>query len=572
MNVNTQFRIPQSHVSESAELHLLEATSLITKPRGCHYFTEIDPNKPLIATRTPSSRDGTPSSANQDKNSLKPKGSGNTSGMNGGQGHAEDYDVSSLDIQQQQQIQQHDSEQLSVMQQMVEILMSQISLILNHPCLEKFPEEFADMVSHKISSLASLSKSVNMREGERGQLFQEGAVAIVNVCNALGQFASIRAKVIMFIHRMVNTLGDTTISMLEAVYPTLLQYSDTTDVNETVQLVNQVMIEFGETCLPFIDTLFGPTLDRYQAVIAAFEDTQRQEKWQAEQSSAQTFNGLGMSPHLSQDTIVTEAPHIDLERASLQKHYLHFLQHVCQYKCHMVLLSDTNVHRLDYLLQQIVHGLRGSGIACPQYQDNDGNKDSEDKYHNQQQGGNGNAVQNANSTKFQVPRISASNGLPLRRIALNAVISLVEVWNPNSTALNNYDNKNDIIEKFQYFLFDHVLPIVLGGYISGVSTDNVQDFHVMLDLKDGQSQNVILDVAQLLHNCLLCYGYDAISNYLHQALPAFGWGPQASQGLLQLVTQVNANVNSGEAGSMNVMQSLNNFKDQYRKIVRNASM
>ena len=53
--------------------------------------------------------------------------------------------------------------------------------------------------------------------------------------------------------------------------------------------------------------------------------------------------------------------------------------------------------------------------------------------------------------------------------------------------------------------------------------------HVMLNAKDPQSIAVVGEAAVLLHAVVGAHGREEVAGYLQQALPVFGWGPQAVQ-------------------------------------------
>ena len=127
------------------------------------------------------------------------------------------------------------------------------------------------------------------------------------------------------------------------------------------------MKDFNSRCGGLVDAVFNSTCDKFEYLIRNFELNQMQNRWIVEQSSNNTLSGIiGINLNNSNSMgmgVVPEAPHIDLERASLHKQYIVFLSHVMTQECQTVLLSQTNQHRLESLLGHLLRAVQGDGIV-----------------------------------------------------------------------------------------------------------------------------------------------------------------------------------------------------------------
>ena len=127
--------------------------------------------------------------------------------------------------------------------------------------------------------MAALAKcSTGKMLQERLAYLQPAALCVVRVCNQMPQISMIRAKTVMFLHRMVHSLGPHVIELLGHTYPPLLNNSDAGDADQVVQVLNQVMAEFQGTVLPLVDEALSPTLEKFQTLIADFERVQQESK------------------------------------------------------------------------------------------------------------------------------------------------------------------------------------------------------------------------------------------------------------------------------------------------------
>jgi hypothetical protein len=519
--------INKSGLTESAELHLLEATSHMIKPVSAQSLTNKQVGKIW------------------DETSI----------------------LSGSREEQEEQQRQLEQRQLGVLHELSNVLVKQIHTLLGHTELERYGSEIADAVAHKISCMASLSKCMTSRlKNEHMSLFEPAAVAVSAACHTLGSFASVRAKVVVFLHRMVAMLGVNVIDLLGHIYPYLLQYSDASDTDLIVQVLNQALVEFHEKCGGLVDSVFGVTCDKFEDLIRQFEMTQMQNRWAVEHSSNATLSGLGI-PIDTTRPVVTEAPHIDLERASLHRQYIVFLQHVTTQKCEVILLSQTNQHRLEGVLARLLKAIRGEGfgdeLLSPPQSPTRGTCDVR-----------------------EVPRLSVQSGLNMRKSAVASLLGLTKAWDPSALqdAQRSANVSPQLVTAFKNYMFEQALPLCLGGiatgYTVGSGTNSAATSPtaaslgggvgrgidanpgLVLNLADAQTQNIVIEIASLVYATIASYGKDEVLHYLQNALPVFGWGQHSVQALLTLI------VGTTEISVRQGGQSAVQFREGFKKIFR----
>ena len=445
--------------------------------------------------------------------------------------------------------------------QLLDILTKQLESLASHPEIARYGPEIAELAAHKVSSIAGLAikssttgKNLLVDASTIASLFEPSCRAVIAACHTLGAHACVRKKVCMFLHRMVGVLGSNCMDLLGHMYPLLLQHGEASDSDQIVQLLNQTMGEYKERACHLVDALFAVTCDKFQMLIHAFEQSQADNKWIAEQSSKNTFASLGIAAAAAPQG-VKEAPHVAIERASLQRQYFQFLSHVCQQHVDQILLSAANSPRLETILAHMLQGIRGVGVRGIV-------KASQIPGTEAEQG-------------HLPPILSHSEGLQIRKQALASIVGLTKAWHAGaqSDAVTP-----QLVAAFRSYLFEQVLPLVLGGMNTGYldpSTLNASpelasqpamgangkgsnegQGHVMLNMKDPQSISVLGEAAVLVHTIVGAHGREEVANYLQQGLPVFGWGPQASAALVQLVVDPHK------------AQSQVDFKEQYKEIVR----
>lgn len=477
--------------------------------------------------------------------------------------------------EQEEQQRQLEQQQLAVLHELSTVLVKQIHALLGHADIESLTAEIGDAVAHKISCMASLSKCLVTRlKPEHMSLFEPAAMAVSAACHSLGSLANVRAKVVVFLHRMVAMLGVNVIDLLGHIYPFLLQYSDATDTDHIVQVLNQALVEFRDRCGGLLDAVFSRTCEKFEDLIRQFEMTQMQNRWVVEQSSNATLNGLGIAvADSNHPPVVTEAPHIDLERASLHRQYVVFLQHVATQGCEAVLLSQSNQHRLEGVLSLLLRAIRGEGLGGQLLTPPDS------------------PIGAGSGGPREIPRISVQAGLQMRKSAIASLVGLAKAWDPGALQDSHRaaSVSPQLVHAFKNYIFEQALPVCLGGIATGYTvrsrgdgTDSIEnaastasnqsddsdantsDPGLELNFADAQTQNIIVEVGSLVYVSIAAYGKDEMICYFQSTLPAFRWGPQSSQALLNLVHSTN------DATRVSSGQSIIQFREAFKKILRDC--
>ena len=175
-------------------------------------------------------------------------------------------DEDALNDELREQLGRQGQEQMATQRHLYSVLMEQMKLLLSYlGSRDNNEEEICEILAHKVSCMAALAKcsSTKMLQ-ERLTYLEPAAVCVVSVCNQIPQSATVRAKTVMFLHRMVHALGPHVVELLRHTYATMLSNSDSGDAEHVVQVLNQVMAEFKENALPLVDEALSPTLEKFQ--------------------------------------------------------------------------------------------------------------------------------------------------------------------------------------------------------------------------------------------------------------------------------------------------------------------
>lgn len=368
-------------------------------------------------------------------------------------------------------------EQPQLRQQQYELLSTIISVISGQiqtittsspEMLALYVDELGEVLSMKINSFSNLSlghnfKAKEQQQGNVGPLFQAAATAVSQALSVMGSLAVVRSKAVMFIHRMVKTLGPQCIEIMLGTVGILLAQSDSKDVEEVVQLLNQGMIEFGPSAIPLIDCFFGPVIEKLNNLFIAFDNFH---------ASAASSGGDGTSGGVG-----LEAPHVEVERAALQRLYVVFIYHVVSNPTVPILSSPKHSCFLQDIFENILSGL---------------------------QGGKG--------------KIGPALSLPIRKSAVGIVTALVKVWGSSESA--SFVSPG-LRQAMYQFLYDRAVPTVLRSLTDRVS----------VNVRDAMTQSLLVEVGVLVWTMHAVNAADTIA-YLQQLLPALGWPPASCMSLI----------------------------------------
>ena len=366
LSVNQQSPSFNSVLTESAELHLLEAIGLITSSTYCYWV-----------------------------------GDGSDDKLNDEAAILAKCQLKEAEAQVQKRQRQQTLEEVA------RLISGHIHSLLAHPQLSSYTDQIAALVAHKISCLSSLAKGHNYKSRAKhpdtafdaAVAFESASSAVVAAVHSIGHIAAVRGKCIIFHHRMIVCMGLRSLETLGHSVPLLISHSDSRNAScnretsstiiseggneEVLQLLNQSMLEFQDGAVQLIELCLTPALKKCWSLSTELENTAHVPFSQIPSDPQQKVDASDLRVKTE-----VEAPHFQAERISLQKQSLVFLQHITTQQCDQALYSDRNSPILTAIFDdELLVGL---------------------------QGGRG--------------RISKQGGVPLRKAATSALTGLVKSW------------------------------------------------------------------------------------------------------------------------------------------------
>ena len=134
-------------------------------------------------------------------------------------------------------------QQQTLFVEMISHLRKQVHDICSHPSKSEFEEEFAAMMAHKASSFAALAKGHNLKShGHETPILVATANDIATAINMFAAHPSVRGRGVIFMHRMIASIGKEALGPIQSILPVLINCSDSKDTDVVVQLINQCMI------------------------------------------------------------------------------------------------------------------------------------------------------------------------------------------------------------------------------------------------------------------------------------------------------------------------------------------
>lgn len=403
-------------------------------------------------------------------------------------------------------------------------------------------EALCAVVTRRMSALAGLTKGFSCKANPAAvSVFEQATTAVVAVAQRLSFQRGLRAKILVFLHRMVSCIGERILPYEEQVLPALLAAADATDADDVVQVLNQLMVEYGRDALSVVDKLFLSVVDKYSALSATLE------------SSSTTTVATTSISSTSTDTTTTTvpgvvAPHLQSERLSLHRQYLLFLQHLACFNCAATLFNPAHLHRLEGILYSVVlEGISGGSPA-----------------------GQRGATEDTSSSGNKVnPSYLAStdsqDSAPVRKGALSIVNGLVSAWllppgaSAPTTGISTISPGGslssaaavlpdpptaEVAQAFRSYLLEQALPRALYS-VSAWCTQPPHRIGAQLNVKDAAAQSVLVEMALLLRDTHLVLSYQTTSGvsnpaesvaYFQNVLRSLGWPEHRVQGFLQHLT------------------------------------
>ena len=356
-------------------------------------------------------------------------------------------------------------------------LQGQINSIRSHPNRAQFEPDLAVFLAHKVSSIAAIAKghSYNVQTTAIAAL----TAAAREVSGAINEFAAypaVRARGIIFMHRMITAIGPAVLGPIQECLAVLLRYSDYKDTDSTVQLLNQCLIEFSDQMLDLIDAAFVTIFEKIKQLYTTLEEN------------------LQVAPSSDEDNESGGVPRFDGERLSISKQFLVFIQHIVLNQCHAA-LSISRFQNNAYLLQIlqiVISGLRGE----------------------------------ISSHLTQNPSVlTHESSIPLRKSAILTLSGLVREWAPKAVGAGPISSQrgsvsDELSQAFVEVLYSEVLPYCLilcnnkKELVNGVRP---------LDLQDAQSLSLVSEIGGLLWFVAEVRGSQEISTWLANIYLSVRW-------------------------------------------------
>lgn len=399
----------------------------------------------------------------------------------------------------------------------IEVELGQLHLAL---CLSnqqpQLMEALCAVATRRLAALAGLTKGYSCKNNTAAvPVFEAAASAVVSVTQRLAFQRGVRSKVMIFLHRMVACIGSRVLGYQEQILPVLLAHADSSDADEVVQVLNQLMVEYLHECLPLVQTLFGVVVDKYSALSSALE-------------SVSVLPG--------QEGSAIEAPHVHAERLALHRQYLLFVQHVVTCGCAAALFTPEHLPRLEGILFSVVlPALAGGAVSS----------DAGKEVSSQALRVNPNHIGNSDT----------QDSVPVRKGGLVILNGLVTSWllpptlssAPAGSAVPT-PPPAEVANAFRSYLLDQALPRAIHSISAwcAPATGSGCAVKSQLNVKDAAAQGVLIELAVLLRNTHSVLSFDpasqsvsnipASSAYFTSMLQSVGWPGHKVQIFLQQLT------------------------------------
>jgi hypothetical protein len=412
--------------------------------------------------------------------------------------------------------------QIQLLAAMLEVLVTQLGLIANHPDQVRYAAELADIASHKLASIAALCRGHSCKKspGSNPQFeqFQDAVVnifgtsfaVVLSICQSpLVQHRPVRDRGAVYYHRMMQVLGMKILSCVTQSYLCFVSYADASDIENIIQLANSLMVEFGSSAASFVDEILGSALDRIGYLYS-------DEGCAASAAAALAVQaGVDRNSLNSESVVQAPLPSLEVTRIMLQRQYLGLLEHIATNNCHAALTSPRNMPRLDSIFTSVIQGLSGGG---------DG--------------------------------ISPQGGIALRRAALSFLAQLIKDWvvseDSEGQGVDSSGGKVAVVPPpppqvsaaITTLLFETVLPQALTVCTGGTG----------LDMRgDVQSQGILVDTGILISVLVGRRPRDTQEYFRRVLLPGLGWHVNAVTPMLSL---------------LDTKVPVGTFKESFKKLIR----
>lgn len=196
---------------------------------------------------------------------------------------------------------------------------------LRSDALTQNAEYCGDVLASNVAVIAYLSKGFKNPPVEVQLVLAESVSVTLSVLEALPRNDAVRAKVYIFLQRMIQCIGIQILPSMSRFLLLLVEHCTVDDIQDVAQLLNQLCIKFREDAIPSIDPAIMPFLGKCHQLVP-----------------------------LAGDVIASNndiPPHLQTEQLSVKKLSFTVLQHVVTYRLSPVLLSPMNASSLELVLQ-----------------------------------------------------------------------------------------------------------------------------------------------------------------------------------------------------------------------------
>jgi len=397
------------------------------------------------------------------------------------------------------------------------------SHIHDHSMVESQLKLVVDFITQRVTCLAALCRGFTFKTHATAvPMFEIAAAAVVTVAQQLSHghghghngilvtklvWKPLRGKILIYLHRLVACIHTKALQYAQQVIPYLLSGAEINETEEVVQVLNQLMVEFGSQCLPVVDALFLLIMNKYQALLPP------------EMATAAT---TGISSQLS------EAPHIATERHSLHRQRLQFIQHVATYDCAATLACNpVHIPLLQEILQKVVlDGIAGGSSTRTSNETTSAAAAAAAAASPLDVGGVQLGAEGiTEGTHHTCKKYALQDTVPLRKHALAIVNSLVTAWLlPTTTTHTHASNATctpsmEVVDAFRRHLLQEVLPLAMLTISpfaatttnTTTTTTTTTISHraaregVIVNVLDAAAQSVLVEIAVLIRNTRLLF-------------------------------------------------------------------
>lgn len=190
-------------------------------------------------------------------------------------------------------------------------------------------EHYGPQLAFSVAAIAFITKGFTKRRSMGVQdILAETMAPCLNILRAAPENNDVRNKIMIYLQRMIQCLGDKVLVYMEEFLQTLIARSTQEDILDVAQVVHQVCLKFREIAIPTVEPIILPLLEKVSAFIT------------------EITGGVENEMALYQDTEILHFKKII---------YVSLLQ-VVKSNCTPILLSSKNIGSLEIILRTVGEG------------------------------------------------------------------------------------------------------------------------------------------------------------------------------------------------------------------------